>query len=157
MYNTGKFFQFTGRVYHRLYIQRKGKVEKTRARIDYKRTVINGKSYYGKHLMLTAVYCNENLLDLTRITAFLKELVAAIDMTAYGEPIAARFGDGIEVGISAVQLITTSAITLHTNDAARDMYLDVFSCKWFDEAVVREVVKKYFGPESMTSNVVLRE
>jgi S-adenosylmethionine/arginine decarboxylase-like enzyme len=132
-------------------------MEKTKACIDYKRTVINGKTYYGKHLMLTAVYCNENLLDLTMITSFLKELVPTINMTAYGEPIVARFGNDIEVGVSAVQLITTSAITLHTNDAARDMYLDVFSCKWFDEAIVRDVVNKYFGPESMTSNVFLRE
>jgi S-adenosylmethionine/arginine decarboxylase-like enzyme len=128
-----------------------------KARVDYKRTVINGKAYYGKHLMLTAVSCNENLLDLRKITAFLKELVPTIGMFAYGEPIAARFGEGIEVGISAVQLITTSAITMHTNDAARDMYLDVFSCKWFEEEVVRDVVRSYFNPESMTANVVLRE
>jgi S-adenosylmethionine/arginine decarboxylase-like enzyme len=132
-------------------------MKKYREGIDYKRTLINGKAYYGKHLMITAVSCNENLLDLKTITSFLKDLVPAIDMIAYGEPIAARFGEGIEVGISAVQLITTSAITLHTNDAAGDMYLDVFSCKWFDEDVVRDVVKQYFGPEHMTSNVVLRE
>lgn len=129
----------------------------TKVRVDYKRTVINGKAYYGKHLMLTSVSCNENLLDLQKITAFLKELVPTIGMFAYGEPIAARFGEGIEVGISAVQLITTSAITMHTNDAARDMYLDVFSCKWFEEEVVRSVVRKYFNPENMTASVVLRE
>lgn len=127
------------------------------AAVDYKRTVINGKAYYGKHLMMTAVSCNGDLLSVARITDFLKGLVPTIGMVAYGEPIAARFGEGIETGISAVQLITTSAITLHTNDAARDMYLDVFSCKWFDEAVVRDVTRKYFDPKGMTSSVVLRE
>lgn len=128
----------------------------TSPKVNYKRTVINGKSYYGKHLMLTAVSCNENLLDVQKVTDFMKELVPAIDMVAFGEPVIARFGEGVEVGISGVQLIITSAITVHTNDAARDMYLDVFSCKWFDEAIVKDVVVKYFSPDDMTEQIVLR-
>ncbi len=124
--------------------------------VDYKRTVINGKSYYGKHLMMTAKSCNERLLDVPTVSEFLKSLVPRIDMTAYGEPLVARFGEGIEEGISGVQLIITSAIMLHTNDTARDMYLDVFSCKWFDEAIVREVVNSYFAPEEFTEQIVLR-
>ena len=128
----------------------------TSPKVNYKRTVINGKSYYGKHLMLTAVGCDENLLDVQTVTDFMKELVPTIDMIAYGEPIVARFGEGIELGISGVQLITTSAITLHTNDTARDLYLDVFSCKWFDEAIVKDVVAKYFSPDSMNDQIVLR-
>ena len=130
--------------------------ENKRPTVDYKRTVINGKAYYGKHLMMTAVSCNERLLDIPTVTEFLKSLVPSIDMTAYGEPLVARFGEGIEEGISGVQLIITSAIMLHTNDTARDMYLDVFSCKWFDEAVVRDVVNAFFSPEEFTEQIVLR-
>ena len=50
------------------------------------------------------------------------ELVDRIDMVAFGDPIVERFGGGIEVGISAVQLIETSAIVIHTNDQAGDMH-----------------------------------
>lgn len=122
----------------------------------YKRTVINGQKYYGKHLLLTAINCNDNLLEISEIDHFLKELVPAIDMVAYGEPVVARFGEGEEVGISAVQLIITSAIMIHTNDQARDMYLDVFSCKWFDENMVISMVAEYFAPEDIKDNVILR-
>jgi S-adenosylmethionine/arginine decarboxylase-like enzyme len=124
--------------------------------VSYKRTVINGKSYYGKHLMITAKGCNSNLLDVEKVKDFLKGLVDDIDMVAFGEPIVERFGEGIEIGISGVQLITTSAITIHTNDTARDMYLDVFSCKWFDENTVKDVIKKRFSPVEINEQIVLR-
>jgi S-adenosylmethionine decarboxylase len=130
--------------------------EKKGTTVDYKRTVINGKSYYGKHLMMTARGCNAKLLEVPTISEFLKSLVPRIDMTAFGEPLVARFGEGIEEGISGVQLIITSAIMIHTNDTARDMYLDVFSCKWFDEAIVRDVVNSIFAPEEITEQIVLR-
>src|SRR5208337_2562219 len=122
----------------------------------YMRADINGQKYYGKHLMITAVACNENLLDIPAVSRFIKELVPRIDMVPYGDLIIARFGEGIEVGISAVQLIVTSAITMHTNDIYRDLYLDVFSCKWFDEAIIVEMIKEFFSPEEIKENIVLR-
>jgi len=122
----------------------------------YMRAEINGQKYYGKHLMVTAVACNQNLLDIPTVSRFIKEMVPAIDMVPYGDIVIARFGEGIEEGISAVQLIVTSAITIHTNDMYRDMYLDVFSCKWFDEAIIVKMIKEFFSPEEIKENVVLR-
>ena len=123
---------------------------------DWKRTEVNGMKYYGKHLMLTAEGCNENILNVDKFKAFINEMVPKIDMVAYGDMVVARFGEGIEVGISAVQLIVTSAITIHTNDMARVMYLDVFSCKWFDEDIIVEMIKKYFAPTEIEKNIILR-
>jgi S-adenosylmethionine/arginine decarboxylase-like enzyme len=125
-------------------------------RDSYKRTYINGNVYYGKHLMITATNCNRNILEIDAISRFIKELVPKIDMTAYGDVIIARFGEGEEIGISAVQLIITSSITIHTNDMARDMYLDVFSCKWFDDDVVIRFVEEYFAPGDIKETVMLR-
>jgi S-adenosylmethionine/arginine decarboxylase-like enzyme len=122
----------------------------------YMRAEINGQKYYGKHLMVTAVSCNENLLDIPTVSRFIKEMVPAIDMVPYGDLIIARFGDGIEVGISAVQLIVTSAITIHTNDTFRDLYLDVFSCKWFEEEAVIKMINDFFAPVEIKENVILR-
>ena len=124
---------------------------------EYKNITIEGVKYYGKHMMLTCVACNDNLLDLKKIEQFLRELPGKIDMIRHGEPIAARFGEGIQVGISAVQLITTSAITIHTNDDARDMYLDVFSCKWFAEETVINKVNETFAPQEVTYQIVIRK
>jgi len=126
-------------------------------RTTYKNIHVNGVDYYGKHMMLTCESCNEKLLDIPTMGQFLKDLSDAIDMIRYGEPLVARFGEGIEEGISAVQLITTSALTVHTNDRARDLYLDVFSCKWFDEQTVIDHVNKIFAPADITYQIVLRK
>lgn len=123
----------------------------------YKNIHVDGIEYYGKHMMLTAESCNTQLLDLDIMSSFLQKLADDIDMIRYGEPVVARFGEGIQTGISAVQLITTSALTVHTNDAARDLYLDVFSCKWFDEQTVIDAVQTQYAPTSFTYQIVLRK
>ena len=84
-------------------------------------------------------------------------MVKRIDMVPFGEPFVERFGEDDEVGISAVQLIQTSAITIHTNDEARDMYLDVFSCKDFNAEDVLSAVKDWFAPEGLDSQTLLRK
>ena len=122
----------------------------------YKRIVVDGVRYYGKHLVLGASGCNERLLEIPTMRKFIAELVERIDMRAYGEAIVERFGSGIEIGLSGVQLIETSAITLHTNDAARDLYLDVFSCKDFDADAALAVVNEYFAPAARDVRVLLR-
>lgn len=122
----------------------------------YKRIVVNGQRHYGRHVMVDAALCNDRLLELDEINDFVAALVKRIDMVAFGDIVSARFGGGIEIGISAVQLIETSCISLHTNDAARDLYLDVFSCKDFKVGDVVDVVTEYFAPESMNVRDLLR-
>ena len=124
--------------------------------VDYKRIQVDGVAYYGKHLVLTARHCNDKLLDLDTVTRFMTDLVKRIDMVAYGDPLVARFGAGIEVGISGVQLIETSAIVIHTNDTARDLYLDVFSCKGYNELEVVSFVTELFGTEAINFQILLR-
>jgi S-adenosylmethionine/arginine decarboxylase-like enzyme len=123
---------------------------------EYRRLNFDGAIYYGKHLIVTAKRCNEKLLDKEAIAKFMTELVDRIDMVAFGHPIVERFGGGVEVGISAVQLIETSAIVIHTNDQARDMYLDVFSCKTFSEDDALGFVQKVFNPSSTNYQVLMR-
>ncbi len=123
---------------------------------EYRRIDIDGIRYYGKHLIVTSRGCNENILDKEKIAHFMTDLVDRIDMVAFGDPVVERFGGGIEVGISAVQLIETSAIVIHTNDQARDMYLDVFSCKTFSEFDVLDFVQQTFGPSLTNHQVFFR-
>jgi len=123
---------------------------------EYRRIKYAGVVYYGKHLILTARCCNKKILDVEAMKKFVTVLTKRIHMVAYGDPVVARFGKGIEVGISAVQLIETSAITIHTNDQSRDMYLDVFSCKTFNEEKAVAFVKKTFSPRRINAQVLLR-
>lgn len=123
----------------------------------YKRIQVDGVRYYGKHLILSGHGCNDRLLSEEAIAKFMTDLVDRIDMVAYGDPFVARFGEGIECGISGVQLIHTSAIVVHTNDGARDLYLDVFSCKDFSADDVVDFVNEVFAPASTRQEVFLRQ
>jgi len=56
-------------------------------------------------------------------------------------------------GTSAVQFIRTSNVTIHVLDKMRRVYLNIFSCKKFDEAVAKVVVKKFWGGRIMQSHM----
>ncbi|QDU87503.1 S-adenosylmethionine decarboxylase proenzyme [Pirellulimonas nuda] len=124
---------------------------------EYRLIEHQGEPHYGKHLIATALGCNDSLLSIERLYEFLVQMADDIDMVRFGPPIVARFGTGIGVGVSGVQLIETSAIMFHTNDAHRDMYLDVFSCKDYEEETVRSVLESYFSPQSVTCEVLYRK
>ncbi|GIN99398.1 hypothetical protein J5TS2_00670 [Brevibacillus halotolerans] len=123
----------------------------------YKRIMHEGKAYYGKHVLVHMERCNENILSIEVVKDFITKLVKDIDMVAFGECHCYRFGDGEEIGLSAVQLIYTSSITLHTNDLHREGYLDVFSCKDFSEEQVKQSIIDVFGPENVQYQVIIRE
>ncbi|MBZ0255054.1 S-adenosylmethionine decarboxylase [bacterium] len=123
---------------------------------EYRRIVVDNVHYYGKHLIASFKHCNQNIIDKDFISDFLHQLAIDIDMQPFGQPIVERFGEGIEIGISGVQLIETSAITVHTNDMARDLYLDVFSCKDFEADDVLQYVQDRFAPEESSHKVLLR-
>jgi S-adenosylmethionine/arginine decarboxylase-like enzyme len=112
---------------------------------------MQNKNMWGQHLILDMGGCNEKISRKESIRAFVAELVDAIDMVAYGEPLIEHFATHSQeaAGYSLVQLIETSAISAHFSDHNRDVYLDVFSCKSFDSNRVLQVVDKYFEPKSI--------
>lgn len=115
--------------------------------------------YWGYHLMLDCMSCKiVSVTSEENIRNFIKELVPAIDMVAYGEPMINHFAthDPEKAGFSFCQMIETSSITAHMVDNNGDMYLDIFSCKTFDIGRVQEVVQKYFDPMKMRVNFITR-
>jgi len=116
--------------------------------------------YWGYHLMLDCGMCDLNkMTDKDNIRAFVKELVKSIDMIAIGEPWIEQTAIGIpdKEGFSMYQLIVTSNISAHFVDIPRQIYLDVFSCKDFDQEVVKNIVIKYFDPIKIKTNFILRD
>ena len=109
---------------------------------------------WGQHLILDVERCNPaHIRDPKRIKAFVKELIPAIDMKAFGEPRIVRFGTERAQGITLVQLIETSDITCHFSEEDNSAYFDLFSCKPFDVRVPKEMFLKYFEPERMYARV----
>jgi S-adenosylmethionine/arginine decarboxylase-like enzyme len=115
---------------------------------------------WGQHLIIDLAGGNRDAIRSGEtIGRFARELVAAIHMKAYGEPILAHFAEHLPkaAGWTLVQLIETSAITGHFCDYSGDAYLDVFSCQEFDVQTVLDLVEETFQPEHMHTTVLLRE
>ena len=115
-------------------------------------------NYWGYHAIVDAAGCDHDAItSYDAIYAFAKELVKAIDMVAYGEPQIVNFGSDDKAGFTLVQLIETSNICAHFVNELDEMYLDVFSCKPYDEKVVEEMVVKYFGAKSLRCAFIKRK
>jgi len=115
-------------------------------------------SYWGYHLMLDCAGADHGMItDGENISNFAKELVKRIDMVAYGEPQVVNFGSGNKAGFTLVQLIETSNIVAHFCNNTDTFYLDVFSCKTFDNDVVIQTVREFFKTGSERVMFVTRQ
>ena len=113
---------------------------------------------FRSHLVLDCYNADRELItSSTNIAAFAKALVKKINMKAYGEPQVIHFGEGDKQGYTLVQLIETSNIVAHFCDDSGNFYLDVFSCKPYENALVVETVKQFFAPERMVERYLERE
>lgn len=114
-------------------------------------------NFWGKELILDCQRGRqESITSRDLIKDFLVELVEEIKMIAHGEPWIEHFGEDDKAGFTAIQLITTSNITMHFCDSTGDFYLNLFSCKDFDDLQVIKKVQSVFGPESISRRVLYR-
>ena len=103
-------------------------------------------------------------LSREQIACFCKRLCDIIDMEredlffwAYeGDPEGYSEAPAHLKGISAVQFIKTSNITIHSLDELKRMYLNIFSCKPFDASVLREFVEVWTGGRIVNFQVITR-
>jgi len=113
---------------------------------------------WGKHLLIDAGGVSPHTIrNPATIHTFNEVLVHRIDMVAYGPPQIVRFGSGNKAGYTLVQLIETSNICAHFVEENNSMYLDVFSCKDFDEQLVKETVEEFFKARTMKMKVLTRQ
>ena len=104
---------------------------------------------WGQHLVLDFNGCPKELLEnKENILNWSKELVDAIDMVAFGEPVLEHFATHSDeaAGYTLLQMIETSNIAAHFAENIGQAYIDVFSCKAFDVDVAIEICKKHFNP-----------
>jgi S-adenosylmethionine/arginine decarboxylase-like enzyme len=121
--------------------------------------VIGTRGIFGKELLLNLIDCDPKVLrSKQQIARFAKEICKVIGMKPYGKPFVARFGLGKDftAGYSMVQLIETSAISGHFSELWNRVYLDIFSCKDYDEKKAVNFAKKYFKAERVKARLVWR-
>ncbi len=101
--------------------------------------------------------CNPDIMrSRKKIHAYVVALCDLIGMKRYGDCQIVHFGEGRVAGYSMVQLIETSLISGHFANDTNRAYLDIFSCKGYDPAVVEEFSKKFFGARNSASSATLR-
>jgi len=119
---------------------------------------------YGKELILDLHDCDASRFTRREIGDYFKRVCSLIDMERgklcwwddLYTPEAEKETEPHLVGTSAVQFIKTSNITIHTLDILKRVYLNVFSCKDFDERIVIRATLKWFGGEIKNMRVVRR-
>ncbi len=108
---------------------------------------------YGKELIIDLYRCDVSKFNRKSIKAWLDGLCKLIDMKQEdlhfwdykGVPKAEIPKEVHLVGTSAVQFITTSNIVIHTLDLIEEAYINIFSCKSFDDLAAKEFTAKWFG------------
>ena len=121
----------------------------------------NEETMFGQELILNLYDC-----DLATISSGekIKEFVIklcddVIKMKRYGEALIPHFGhdNPITSGYSLVQLIETSSVTAHFSEYKKSVYLNIFSCAWYDPKATEEFCKEFFGAKRVEATLLKRE
>jgi len=119
---------------------------------------------YGKELIIDLHKCNSKKFTRKEIERYFIELCELIDMEREdlhwwdyeGDPEGYASAPTHLKGISAVQFISTSNIVIHTLDDLGQVYINIFSCKEFNEMQVLVFSEKYFEGKGVTCQTVPR-
>ena len=102
--------------------------------------------------------CDPALIrDEHAIRCFVYELCDRIGMKRFGECVVVNFGEDERVaGFSMTQLIETSLISAHFANASNAVYLDIFSCKFYEPRTAAEFASSFFKSKNYKLQVALR-
>ena len=117
------------------------------------------KNAWGLLTSIDLHSCNpKKIRSAEEIKRFVIELCILIDMKRFGECVVVDFGEDPKVsGFSMMQLIETSLISGHFVNLTNDIYLDIFSCKYYSPEVVAQFAKDFFGAKDFKLNYLLRK
>ena len=99
----------------------------------------------------------EAIRSAEKIRRFVADLCDLIEMKRFGETTVVNFGEDERVaGYSMVQLIETSLISAHFANLTNTVYLDVFSCRPYDPAIVADFAQRFFAGSHCIAHTNLR-
>jgi len=119
---------------------------------------------YGYELIMDLHGCDVSKFNRTSLDNYFEKLCKAIDMKRAdlhfwddeGLPPEKRQTLPHTKGSSAVQFILTSSIVIHTLDLLEAVYVNIFSCKPFDEKVAEKVTREWFGANGCNARFIER-
>jgi len=103
--------------------------------------------------------CNPTLIRSEQaIKDFVVQLCDLIEMKRFGDTVVVHFGEDEKVaGFSMTQLIETSLISAHFANLTNNVYLDIFSCKYYEPQTAAEFSKSFFKGGDYKLHVALRK
>ena len=103
--------------------------------------------------------CDPDLLkNIEAIRDFTAKLSKIIDAKPWGSCQIHNFGNNPDVfGYSMVQLVETSLVSGHFANKTNRIFLDIFSCKYYDPTKAVEFSKKFFKAKDTTYKCTLRK
>lgn len=119
---------------------------------------IDGQSW-GISAAIDLQGCDPDIIrDADKIRQYVYELCDLIEVKRFGKCEVVHFGERDEIaGFSMTQLIETSLISGHFVNLTNNVFLDVFSCKYFDPETVAEKSKAYFKAKAVSLNYLIRK
>lgn len=112
---------------------------------------------WGIHTILNLRHCNPAAIrSRLVIQTFSDHVVRSIKMEQYGQTQIQHFGKDDKLGFSFQTHLTTSHLCGHFAEEINSAFLDCFSCKEYDPAVVESIARLYFLPANVERLVVKR-
>lgn len=119
---------------------------------------------YGYELILDLHSCDVSTFNRESLDNYFEKICKAIDMQKcerywwddVGLPEEKKQTSPHTKGTSAVQFILTSTIVVHTLELLKAAYVNIFSCKWFDEKVAEELTREWFGAKEYKTHFIER-
>lgn len=101
--------------------------------------------------------CQPGLLkSVAKLRQFIVKLCQEIKMKRHGPTLVERFAEGELEGYSVLQFIETSSITLHCDETENRLFVDIFSCKYFDWRLAERCCQQFFGAKKAKTTYFFR-
>lgn len=115
---------------------------------------------YGPHLTFDGYDADPaRLNDMQVVFDFLLKLPAIIGMQRLTQPYVMSY-DGADrsndYGVTGIVIIATSHISIHTYPYDKTFFLDIFSCKQFDQEKALAFIRQTFNAKKEEVELVVR-
>lgn len=117
---------------------------------------------YGTELIIDFEGCNRTTFNYLNIRAYMIELCdkLGVERVAFtyeeSEPGDSTEGNPKTCGITAVQVLVASSITLHALRLTGEMFIDIFTCGELDREEALRISHEFFKPKTHNLRVLVR-
>lgn len=118
----------------------------------------NKKRAWGLLTSIDLFDCDPVIMkDKEAVKKYVAELCAILDVKRFGECVVVHFGEDPRVnGFSMTQLIETSLVSGHFANQSKSIYIDIFSCKFYNQEKAIRFTQEFFKAKKIKVNILLR-